>query len=129
LACETLALEENWPPYVVEVAVGELSDGQGEIRAQVQDDKEVLEVSVVIYPPSYRAPVSGEEMIEEPAPMVLEEHPTEEGWYTSVYTGFNEIGEYRLVVYATDNEFVRSRPKEATVRTGWPVYLPVVMRQ
>jgi hypothetical protein len=128
LACETLAPAENWPPYIMAVEVGELSDGTGEIRAQVQDDGEVTEVRTVIYPPSYGAPTSGEEMIEEPAPLILEEHPTEEAWYTGVYTGFDEAGEYRLVVYAEDNEAAQSRPKEMVVRIAWPVYLPLVLR-
>jgi hypothetical protein len=67
-------------------------------------------------------------MIEEPAPLILEEHPTEEAWYTGVYTGFDEAGEYRLVVYAEDNEAAQSRPKEMVVRIAWPVYLPLVLR-
>jgi hypothetical protein len=129
LACETLAPVENWPPYVMEVAVGELSDGEGEIQAQVQDDGQVAEVWVVIYPPSYEAPVSGEEMFGEPVPLALKEHPTEEGWYTRTYTEFSELGEYRLVVYAEDDEMAQGRPKEMRIRVTWPVYLPVVMRQ
>jgi uncharacterized repeat protein (TIGR01451 family) len=126
LACETLAPAENWPPYVKAVAVEGLDGDQGEIQAQVQDDGAVAGVWVVIYPPSYAAPVSGEEMFGEPTPLVLEEHPTEEGWYTRVYTGFDELGEYRLVVHAEDDEAAQGRPKEKTVRTGWPVYLPVL---
>jgi hypothetical protein len=119
LACETLAPAENWPPYVKAVAVEGLDGGQGEIQAQVQDDGAVAGVWVVIYPPSYAAPVSGEEMFGEPTPLVLEEHPTEEGWYTRVYTGFDELGEYRLVVHAEDDEAAQGRPKWSAQDFGY----------
>ena len=43
--------------------------------------------------------------------------------------GFNEVGEYRVIICAVDGESLRGRPRVVAVRTGWPEYLPVVIKQ
>jgi len=126
LACSEVLPQQNWPPHVAQAEVRALSGGQGEIWARVQDDDKVLGVSVVIYPPSYPSE-PGEEMIQEPVPVLLVKQP-ETGWYAGTYGEFAELGEYRLVVYAVDNHYLRSRPKEVTVQTGWEVYLPLLIK-
>ena len=45
-----------------------------------------------------------------------------------MYTGFDQIGAYRIVVYATDEDGQLSRPREVMVTTGWRVFLPAVVR-
>ena len=66
-------------------------------------------------------------MIAEPVPVPLIKGQ-QQGWYAVTYQGFDEMGEYRLVFHAEDNETLRGRPIEMRVRTGWPVYLPLVIR-
>jgi hypothetical protein len=49
-------------------------------------------------------------------------------WRAITCNKFDEIGEYRILVYAEDDGGLLARPKLVTVRTGWPVYLPLVFR-
>ena len=51
-----------------------------------------------------------------------------DGVYTGLYTGFDQMSIYRIVVYATDEDGQLSRPRELTVTTGWTVFLPGVAR-
>jgi hypothetical protein len=129
LACSTLSPQENWPPHVEQVEIRALQDNQGEIWAKVQDDVQVKWVWSVIYPPSYRPATSGEEMVAEPVPVPLLERGG--GWYASIYTGFNEIGVYKLVVQAEDNVALRGRPQEIQlqVQAHWGIYLPLVLNE
>ena len=47
-----------------------------------------------------------------------------DGIYTGLYTGFDQMGTYRIVVYATDEDGQLSRPREVLVMAGWRVFLP-----
>jgi len=49
--------------------------------------------------------------------------------YSAEYLSFDEIGAYRVVVYAVDQEGLEGRPRDLQVRTGWPLYLPLVLKQ
>ncbi len=118
-----------WPPHIF-AAVGpsEITQGQGVIRAEVQDDEQVDRVWAVIYPPSYRPPESGEELVSEVLPtIVLQVQGNDQ--FAATYTGFDELGVYRIVVYAEDEGGREARPVAVEVRTGWGVYLPLVSRQ
>jgi len=125
----TLAGEE-WPPYIVQApGPTEVERGQGVIQAKVLDDDEegVKRVWAVIYPPSYQPPEPGEEMPQETLPtIVLLDQGND--WYGATYTGFDEMGVYRVVIYAEDGDGLEARPLAIEVRTGWAVYLPLVMR-
>jgi PKD repeat protein len=120
---------EAWPPYVVQ-AVGpeEIQDGEGLIQAEVRDDDQVRRVWAVIYPPSYEAPAPSEAMPQEDLPTVVLQDKGED-WFSTTYTGFDEQGTYRVVIHAEDDELVEARPLAIEVRTGWSIYLPLVMRQ
>ena len=120
---------EEWPPYVVQgVEPSTIDRGQGVIQAEVRDDEGVKRVWAVIYPPSYQPPETGEELIQEVLPtIVLRDQGGD--WYGATYTGFDEIGTYRVVVYAEDDDGLEARPLAIEVTTGWAVYLPLVMRQ
>ena len=119
---------ETWPPYIAASEIREFSDNQGEIWAEVRvpADKQVSGVWVEIYPPSYESPTPGETFVGGPVPENL--HHRDGDWYAVSYSNFDEIGEYRVVIYAKDNEGLQARPKELRVRTGWSVYLPLVVR-
>jgi hypothetical protein len=121
---------EDWEPYVVQ-AIGPtgVENGYGVIRAQVRDDGRIRRVWAVIYPPSYDAPETGDELVREilPTVVLLEQ---EEDWYGAMYSGFDEIGVYRVVVYAEDRDGWESQPFaiEVEIGLGWAVYLPMVVR-
>jgi len=126
----TLA-DEGWPPYIAQ-AIGPsvISRGRGDIRAKVLDDETngVRLVWAVIYAPSYQPPAAGEEIVKETLPsIVLANLGNDE--YGAAYTGFDEMGLYRVVVYAEDIHHLEARPLTIEVRTGWQVYLPVVVKE
>jgi len=120
---------EQWPPYIVQATgPAEITQGRGIIRAEVRDDEQVRRVWAVIYPPSYRPPESGEELISEALPtIVLQAQGNDQ--FAATYTGFDELGLYQVVIYAEDNGGREARPIAMEVRTGWGIYLPLVMRQ
>jgi len=119
---------DQWPPYIAQVAPVSVSAGAGDLRVEVRDDSEVRYVWAVIYPPSYTPPTTQEELVQETLPPV-ELLSQGNDWYGAKYTGFNEIGEYRVVFYAEDDLGLAAQPVAITVRTGWAVYLPIVARQ
>ncbi len=128
----TFAAEEKWPPYVVWAHVRDLQDNEGVIEAEVRDDQRVDFAWAVIYKPSYTPPDPDvtEEMPKEILSTVTLLDPESDGIYSARYEGFDEVGEYRLVIYATDNEDLDARPRAVELVTGasWEMYLPVVVR-
>lgn len=126
LACAPVTPGTNWPPYITDFKIVNRTGTYGDIRVKVEDDQSVRGVWVVVYPPSYQVPQSGDELIAEPQPFIL---PAEgNGWYSGKYPQFDEPGEYRLVVHAEDNEALRSRPQELVLKTGWEISMPVILR-
>jgi len=119
--------EEQWPPYVVWARVGPVVAGRSVITAEIQDDKSVLAASAVIYKPSYQLP-TGDEMVQETLPSVTLLDQDGDHVYTGLYERFDEIGEYRVVIYAVDGESLKGRPRVIRVSTGSKVYLPLVLR-
>jgi len=126
LTCAPMAPGQNWPPHISQVELRNLNGNQGEIWAKVQDDNQVRWVWAVVYPPSYEAPKSGNEMIAEPQQWQLQRDA--DGWYRLDYGSFDEMGTYRVVLYAQDHQELQSRPKEMLVQTGSLLYLPMVLR-
>jgi hypothetical protein len=128
----TFAAEEKWPPYIVWAQVRDLQDDEGVIEAEVRDDQRVDFVWAVIYEPSYTPPDPDvtEEMPQEVLSTVTLLDLDHDNIYSARYEGFDEVGEYRLVIYATDNEDLDARPRAVELVTGvsWEVYLPLVVR-
>ena len=119
---------EEWPPYVVQgMEPSKIDQGQGVIRAEVRDDEGVKRVWAVIYAPSYQAPETDDELVREMLPTIV---LLDQGgdWYGATYTGFNEVGVYRVVIHAEDDDGREARPLAVEVWTGWQVYLPLVLR-
>ncbi|MGB0387781.1 MAG: C13 family peptidase [Ardenticatenaceae bacterium] len=119
---------ELWAPYIVE---GEaLLDGR--ISAEVRDDKAVHSVWAVVYPPSYTQPDDSEEMISEPDPVMLEAQGNDR--YSGTYDSFDEVGTYRIVLYADDADDLTSRPLEVRLvelppdQREYKLYLPTIIR-
>jgi len=122
--------EEKWPPYIVWAQVGEVKEERGVIEAEVRDDRGVLGVWAVIYKPSYEPPVPEEtdEIVQEDLPTVMLLDTNGDRVYSAMYESFDEVGEYRIVVYAVDGDGLGARPREIKVRVGWKVYLPLVLK-
>ena len=125
--------EEKWPPYIVWAEVGQIAAGQGVIKAEVQDDLGVLSVWAVVYRPSYQPPPpTGEEMVQENLPTITLLDPNKDNVYTALYESFDEVGEYRIVIYAVDTSTLQGRPKAIKIRVGLTtrsyIYLPAVLK-
>ena len=81
----------------------------------------------VIYPPSYQPPDSDEALVYETLPaIVLAEQGDDR--YAAVYPGFDEMGVYRIVVHAEDDEGLAARPVAVEVQAAHGLYLPVLLR-
>lgn len=120
--------DDDWPPYIVQASGPiTISQRRGVITAKVLDDQQVQLVWAVIFPPSYQPPVPGEELVSDPLPTIVLLNQGN-GSYATTYTGFDEVGLYRVVVYAEDDQGVQARPVSIEVRTGWKVYLPIAMK-
>ncbi len=122
------------PPYIAWVKGPEtIANNRGTIQALVEDDvpgATGLNVWAVIYEPSYAPPPPGEEMVlEANLPTVRLEDMNNDDVYEGVFTGFDQLGAYRIVVYAVDEDGLESRPRAATLQTGWGIYLPLVIRE
>jgi len=98
------------------------------LEAEVRDDQGVLSVWAVVYKPSYVLPEPGEELVLEELPTVMLLDLDHDGVYRATYEGFDEVGEYRIVVYAVDGDGLEGRPREVRVHAGWPLYLPLVVQ-
>ncbi|MEZ4866399.1 MAG: fibronectin type III domain-containing protein [Caldilineaceae bacterium] len=120
--------DEIWPPYIDEVEEPIVVENErGALRVHVLDDVGVDDVWAVIYPPSYVAPATGEELIQETLPTVklLDQG---NGWYGAYYEGFKARGRYRIVFQADDTQGYDARPVEIEVSNGQVTYLPLVVR-
>lgn len=90
----------------------------------MRDDEGVRTVWAVIYPPSYQPPSAGEELVAEPLPLPLQARG--QNWYGAIYGQFDEMGKYRIVVYAEDEGSLTSRPVVIEVNPGSRIFLPLV---
>ena len=120
---------DQWIPHIEQASIRDFSGTQGQIWAKVLDDDQVERVWAVIYPPSYSPPDSSEEIVPEPPRLpllTLQDVPY--GKEVGVNWLFEEKGEYRIVIYAEDNERLTSRPKEIILYTGSELFLPIVRR-
>jgi PKD repeat protein len=139
-ACAAVPTVEKWAPYISNVWVRTLSDGNIGIWAKAQDDKDatglgVKDVWAVVYPPSYTPPSQSEELVQEadlglpPLPMLA---TNTDDLYGTFYPAFSETGIYRVVIHAVDEEGLVARPQVVEVQSGQPqhwVYLPLVLKQ
>jgi hypothetical protein len=113
-ACEVAPPQENWPPHITQAEVRNLTRNQGDIWATAHDDKNVDGMWAVVYPPSWRPAEPGGELIVPPKRILL---PPGSDGYGGQYT-FDEIGQYRIVLHAEDNENLLARPQELEVSIG-----------
>ena len=104
-----------------------ISDRRGTISAEVRDDKGVRRVWAVIYPPSYRAPTTQDQLAPETLPTIVL-LPQGNNRYAAPYTGFDEAGDYQIVIHAEDGDGLEARPVDLIADAGTRLFLPAVMR-
>ena len=77
--------------------------------------------------PSHQPPAGGTEIVKQVlSTIVLLELGG--GWYGATYPGFAEVGQYRIVVYAKDDDGLEAQPVTIGLQVGYAVYLPLVLR-
>lgn len=122
-----------WQPYVVQgearasdnlVTAG--ADNRREIWAEVRDDGKVESVWAVIYPPGYQPPTDSEALVNGPPPITLQARGNNQ--YAGLYGAFDAVGNYRIVIYALDDDDLHSPAKEFFFANGSQIFLPTVMR-
>jgi hypothetical protein len=119
------------PPVIDWVQVGEVQEGQAAIQAQVRDDFSVTQVRLEVYPPDFVEPAPAPD---ETTPVITVPTATltlaSGDVFSTTYAGFTQTGQYRLVVYAQDDERNQALPQATQVGVGCVyVYLPLVLRQ
>ncbi len=118
----------SWSPSLAQATIrAALSGKLLTIRAEARDDLAVERVWARVYPPSYRPPAGCTGLAQDPAPVVLLARQ-EDGWYSGVYDTQGELGGYRAVIYAEDNEGLRSQPLAGEITIGSSIYLPLIHR-
>jgi cell division septation protein DedD len=117
-----------WAPYVAQAATRSAGSTRHEIWAEVRDNTldGVQTVWAVVYPPSYQPPADSDALVSGPAPLPLQSRGNNQ--YAALYGQFDEVGLYRIVVYAVDDEKLTSRPLAFTVQNGSKTFLPLVSR-
>ena len=123
----TLDNEEPWAPYVVQAEVRPVNGQRYEIWAEVLDDQQVKTVWAAIYPPSYTPPAVGGALVQGPLPTQLQARGDD--WFGALYGQLEEIGTYRIVVYAEDEAGLQSRPREVRFTTGSQIFLPLIAQK
>jgi hypothetical protein len=122
--------EDSWAPYIVMVQGSErVADHKGVISAQVRDNKAVARVWAVVYRPSYVAPTDGQELVPEDLPsfdLVAQGNEM----YSAEYAHFDELGSYRIAIYAEDESGLKAGPYVIETRNdeGEQVFLPIMLR-
>jgi hypothetical protein len=120
--------DDPWPPHIFSVQKPDaIANFTGNLRADVRDDVKVQLVWGVVYPPDYTPPPPGQQLQKETLPSILF---TDQGnnQFVGQYTGFTQIGVYRIVVQATDNEGLQAGPVVIEVDSGHRLFLPLVKR-
>ncbi|MEZ4867553.1 MAG: C13 family peptidase [Caldilineaceae bacterium] len=117
---------EKWAPYIPKAELRNIGNERYEIWVRALDDEGIQAVWAEVYPPSYQPPSSSEELVAGPVPISLQARGDD--WYAALYGQFDEIGEYRIILYAEDESGLRSHSHEAKFVTGQRVYLPLVTK-
>ena len=116
------------PPVVDAVTVTLTTGDEGVIQAAVRDDYGVGAVWAVVVPPSFEEPPPGEPFEWPDLGLPKVELLKDGGLYQRTYSGFDEAGVYRAIVYARDRDGNQSVPAAGLVRTGYAVYLPLILK-
>jgi ligand-binding sensor domain-containing protein len=116
------------PPVVDAVTVTLTSETSGLIQAKVRDDYGVQSVWAIVIRPSFQEPPPGQPFewpdLDLPTLELLESG----GLYQRTYNSFGEVGLYRVLVYARDQDGNQAVPVAEQFRTGNTLYLPLIAK-
>jgi len=121
---------DRWPPYIVQAQSSPataIAGSPGRLRAEVRDDLRVASVWAIVYPPDYLPSTPDNRWIQDNLPRVPLESVGGE-WYEGVHDQFTRPGEYRIVIYAEDNQQMQARPVPIYVTVKGKIYLPLIKR-
>jgi hypothetical protein len=119
---------QGWAPYIVSAqGPTTIRNQRGVLQATVRDDKQVRRVWAVIKSPSYRPPEQSSELVPETLPTIVLTAQGNES-FAAEYPGFDQLGVYRIALYAEDDENHVALPKIIEVVTGSQLFLPLVGR-
>lgn len=118
--------DDQFAPFIA-VAKLEHIQGQDWVRAVVTDNVGIKYAWATIYPPSYIAPSTQEELVIDAV------HPVTltAGSLMNYEVGlmpFGEVGVYRIVITAEDINGLRARPVVLSVPNGQHLFLPVIQK-
>ncbi|MEM7134641.1 MAG: sugar-binding protein [Chloroflexota bacterium] len=117
-----------WAPRLFNATSSEqITNGEGLIQVEVQDDTQVKNVYAVVYSPTYAAPLSGTVFTGDTLPVIVLQAQGN-NLYSVLYSGFTEIGAYRVVIYATDNHGIYAQPAAALINDvdSTPTFTPTL---
>lgn len=122
-----------WQPYVVQGEVRPSDTlavaapvNRGEVWAEVRDDGQVESVWAVIYPPGYQPPTDSEALVNGPPPITLQARGNNQ--YAGLYGAFDAVGNYRIVIYALDDDGLHSPAKTLIFNNGSRLFLPLIQK-
>ena len=119
---------DAWAPYIVHAqGPAAILNRRGAIQAEVRDNKHVRRVWAVIYPPSYRPPSNSSVLVPEALPTLVLQ-PQAQDQFIGEYPGFDEIGTYRIAVYAEDDDNLLAQPQVIKIQNGYQIFMPTVKR-
>lgn len=109
-----------WEPHIAAVAPIEPVTGEVTLQVDVFDDKGVDEVWAVLYPPSYSPAISQTGFIVDELPTIQLKASrggvlTTGVAYTGVFPQLEEVGTYRAVIYAVDDDGLLALPQTVSI--------------
>jgi len=127
------SLAPTWdaePPYIAWVqSPATIENRRGEIRTLVRTASVNLDVWAVIYDPAYNPPPPSETLpVDQSRATIRLEDLDKDGIYSGIFAGFDQPGNYRIVVYAVDDDQLQSRPKQLFFPFGSRLFLPMIAR-
>ncbi len=104
------------------------------LTATVEENGEAIaQVWAAVYPPSWTLPDAPEHQMRADGAVYVELQPAGDGIYTGEYSPLNEMGEYRIVLWAMEADGTLAAPLKRTLEIGitlpeYDIYLPLVLK-
>lgn len=124
----------DWQPFIFSASTSSSSDNESYLlQADIRDDRQVKLAWVVVYPPNYQLPPSGQQLQRELLPTFLLEPGNESNQWRAAITGLKLPGVYRLVLHAVDNADLKAEPIQIEVeikegKNEHHIFLPLIWR-
>ena len=124
---------DNWAPHIFEAQPPDVViSSSGVITADVRDNQKVRLVWAVVYPPDYEPPATQQVLQPETLDNFILSATGNDDQYAGRFSGFTQVGRYRLLIHAEDNDGLRARPFEIDVIIDevpeYHMFLPTITR-